>query len=383
MLRQRTFHLLVCLFLVVLAVAISGLALFLRLAGGWDQHASLAGSPVPARAPQLLYLGWPDPDAEARQLFLAPLDGSPSRQLTDQAGGVWDYAVDPRGEEIVYSVLRDDGGADLWRMDRDGAHQRLLLACPSAACLAPAWSADGQQLAYERRDVRAGAPDLDPQAGRIWLFDLQKGKERSLFNPAVPLHSPAWAPQGQQLAFVSPLLPGVQVYDLDSGDLQQFPNEWGSPPAWSPDAADLVLPELMAAGEEFIVHLFRIHLVDGQAVDISGDQNLVKDASPAWSPAGDWIAFGRQVLDDEQRTPGRQMWLAHPDGSEAHALLDDPMGDFFAFAWRPDGGALAYVRSDLSEGPQPVPGVSVWVFDLAQGKPVVVAQRGVLPKWLP
>jgi Tol biopolymer transport system component len=380
--QERTFHLLVWLFLVVLAVAISALALFSRLAGGWGGSALPSGSRISSRASQLLYLGWPDPGAEIRQLYLASLDGSLPRQLTDQVGGVWDYAVHPQGEGIVYSVLRDDGGSDLWYMDHDGANQRLLLACPEAACLAPAWSPDGRQLAYERRDVQASAPNLDPKAGRIWLFDLQRGKERPLFDYDVPLHSPAWAPQGERLAFVSPLLPGVEVYDLDSGDLKQVPNEWGSPPAWSPDAADLVLPELIVAGEQFVVHLFRVHPADGQVTDISGSQKLVRDLSPAWSPAGDWIAFGRQFLDDERRTAGRQMWLTRPDGGEADSLLSEPMGDLFAFAWRPDGGALAYLRTDLSEGPQPVPDVSVWVLDL-QGKPVLVAERGVMPKWLP
>ena len=83
----------------------------------------------------------------------------------------------PQGEGIVYSVLREDGGADLWRMDRDGSEQRLLLACPEAACLDPAWSPDGETLAYERRDIWAGAPNLDPKAGRIWLLDLEEGEE--------------------------------------------------------------------------------------------------------------------------------------------------------------------------------------------------------------
>ena len=59
------------------------------------------------------------------------------------------------------------------------------------------------------------------------------------------------------------------------------------------------------------------------------------------------------------------------------------MADHFAFAWRPDGSVLAFVRSDLSEGPQLVPEVSVWLFDFSEGKPAFVADEGVLPGWLP
>jgi Tol biopolymer transport system component len=335
------------------------------------------------RVPQLLYLGRPYEGAEMRQLFLVSSDSGPALQLTEHAGGVWDYTIDPEGQSIIYSALREDGGSDLWRMDRDGTDQRVLLACPEAACLNPAWSPDGQQIAYERRDVWSDAPNLDPKAGRIWLLDLEEGKERPLFDYDVPLHSPVWAPQGERMAYVSPMLPGVEVVDLNTEELQQFGNEWGAAPVWSPDGSTLIVPELMLVDEALVVRLVCTDLGEDKLLDISGDEDLVKDAGPAWSPGGGWIAFGRQYLDEARWTPGRQIWLTRPDGSEAYSLLTEQMGDHYAFAWRPDGAALAYVRIDLSEGPQPVPDVSVWVFDLVEREAQPVADEGVLPKWLP
>lgn len=361
------------------------------------------------RTPGVLYLGRTQPGLDIRQLFLATPGGGEAVQLTDHPLGVWDFAVQPQGEEIAYSVLRGDGGSDLWRMGRDGDDPRLLLACPEAACLNPAWApvpfedAGGRwELAYERRELLAGAPNLDPNAGRIWLLDLEEGEERPLFDYDVPLHSPVWAPSGPRLAYVSPVLPGIEVHDLGTEDLQQFGNQWGAEPVWSPDSQRLVVPELMLAGESLVVHLIRLDLHDEAMVDISGDGvsedaehthsddetqeaagTGVKDVAPAWSPGGGWIVFGRQYLDDERWTPGRQPWLTRPDASEAYPLLEEPMADLFAFAWRPDGAALVYLQTDLSEGYQPVPDVSVWVFDLVQREPVLVAGEGILPAWLP
>ena len=335
------------------------------------------------RVPGLLYLGRPYEGAKVRQLFAVARDGGPALQLTDHAGGVWDYAIHPTGKEIVYSALREDGGSDLWRMGRDGSEQRVLLACSEAACLNPVWSPDGAQIAYERRDIWSDAPNLDPKAGRIWLLEVETGAERPLFDYDVALHSPVWSPGGERLAYVSPMLPGVEVLDLDTGELQQFGNEWGAAPVWSPDGTALIVPELMLEDEALVVRLVRINLEPGEMLDISGDEGLVKDVGPAWSPSGGWIAFGRQFLGEEQWTPGRQIWLVRPDGSEAYELLTEPMGDFYGLAWRPDGGALAYARIDLSEGVQAVPDVSVWVFDLIARETVRVASDGVLPKWLP
>jgi Tol biopolymer transport system component len=335
------------------------------------------------RMPDLLYLGWVQPDAVKRQIFSIPAGGGAPRQLTNHPTGVWDFAVHPQGEAIVHSVVREDGGSDLWLMDRDGGTQRVLLACAKFACLGPSWSPDGKLLAYEKRNVRNGEPDQDPQASRIWLLDLETREERPLFDYDVPLYAPTWAPTDQRLAYLSALLSGLEIYDLSNGKLWQFPSEWGTAPAWSPEGGRLVLPEMSFAGGAIAARLLQIDLASESATPLGLPGEIYRDDSPAWSPDGGWIAFGRQFIDPGRRTPGRQLWLVRPDGLDAHPLVAAPMADLYSFAWRPDGAALAYLQVDLSQGFQPVTDVSVWIYDLEHDRPLLVADGGVMPRWLP
>jgi Tol biopolymer transport system component len=152
---------------------------------------------------------------------------------------------------------------------------------------------------------------------------------------------------------------------------------------WSPSGDRLVAADMLLVDEAWLVRLVRTDLDTGEQWDISGPDDLVRDTAPDWSPQGGWIAFSRQHFDQERWTPGRQIWLTRPDGSEAYELWSEPMADLFSAKWRPDGGAIAYVASDLSSSAQPLPEVSVWVFDLTTRRAAQVAATGVAPEWLP
>lgn len=163
----------------------------------------------------------------------------------------------------------------------------------------------------------------------------------------------------------------------------QFDNQWGMTPSWSPDGEQLVVSEFVMTGEALAARLARIRLVAESVTDISGRAELVKDEAPVWSPRGDWIVLGRRFLDKERWTPGRQMWVTRLDASESAELDQTPMHDRFSFAWLPDGNALAYVRSDLSDGPQPVPDLSIWTYELEGNRAEFLVDGGMLPMWWP
>jgi Tol biopolymer transport system component len=336
--------------------------------------------------PRPLYLAL---DSQERlQLYVS--EGETQRQLTDAEFGVWDYAVHPEGERIAYSAPRErDGDAtDLWIVDllRDGENARLLTGDPEVSCAAPAWSADGRRIAYERQDRAEPVIGVlsGPLTPFIWLLDPGTGETEPL--PAGPDGAPApgrdprWSPKGQRLAFYDLSAGAVQVIDTDSGE-QQFFDTLSGVGTWDPGGQQMVLPELTFHGEDSHAFLVRVN-TKTRAVQNLDAAGTADDHMPRWSPSGEWIAFGRTALADGTWTWGAQLWLMRPDGSEAHPLLSDPEAHFGAFAWRPDGGALAYVRLDIADiaDPRPV----LWVVSLDDpAHPMLVASDAILPGWLP
>jgi hypothetical protein len=70
-----------------------------------------------------------------------------------------------------------------------------------------------------------------------------------------------------------------------------------------------------------------------------------------------------------------------PDGTDAHPLVTDAAANLGAYAWRPDGGAIAYVRLRVEEMMDPHP--ALWVVTLPDGETQQVASEAILPGWLP
>ena len=68
------------------------------------------------REPYIAYLS--ATTGGAREVWRVPASGGASEQLTQTEGRVYDFAVSADGEQIVYSVVNDSRGVDLWWMDR-------------------------------------------------------------------------------------------------------------------------------------------------------------------------------------------------------------------------------------------------------------------------
>jgi Tol biopolymer transport system component len=334
--------------------------------------------------PRVIYLS---PATEAGNLYVKEIGpDSLERPITSEPYGVFDFAVSPDGRQVVYSATRDSSGArDLWVINTDGSERQRVVICDEQVCQTPSWSADSTRIAFERRTLVQGVLGKSPGASRIWIYDFTTKTTTPLANDSQQLGSlPRWAPVGDKLSYYDPIAGSVTIIDTISGDQVQLPSVLGDSGTWSPNAQQLIYPELKAFDQGQFNQMLRADLVSNIITAVM-PLSATNDSSVVWSPLGSIIAFTRQRIGMSGATGGPtlfgpQIWVSTPDGNTAHALTDDGAFSYGGLAWSPDGDWVVAVRNNL-QMPNPKP--EVWLVRSDGGAHYQLAQDATIPAWIP
>ncbi len=118
--------------------------------------------------------------------------------------------------------------------DADGARERLMLES-SEPLMSPAWSPDGKELAYV--SFETGRPAIFRQR-------LSDASRQQITNFKGLNGAPAWSPDGRKLALVLSKdgNPEIYVYDFASRQFTRMTNHFSidTEPNWTPDGRSIV-----------------------------------------------------------------------------------------------------------------------------------------------
>lgn len=202
-------------------------------------------------------------------IFIANIYEGTGGELTKAVGQNWLPAFSPDGTRIAFSSTRD-GNPEIYVANRDGSNLRRLTN-HAAADTSPTWAPNGTQIAFT--SDRTGTPQIyamgsdglglqkitsEPYADRptwspapyneiayaartgpgndIKIKDLATGQVRQLTFGEGTNESPAFAPNGRHLAFMSTRSGKSQVFTVarDGRDLRQVTRQGNNyQPDWS------------------------------------------------------------------------------------------------------------------------------------------------------
>ncbi|MBZ0090569.1 MAG: protease, partial [Thermoanaerobaculia bacterium] len=254
-----------------------------------------------------------------------------------QAGeGVQGAALSPTGARAAFSTR-----GEIFTVPAEKGDARNLSRTPGAADRDPAWSPDGQTLAWLSDESGEYALHLAPQSGLGPVRRIALGEPPSFF------YRPLFSPDGERIALTDKRL-NLWIVDVTSGALTRVDTDtYDHPlrtldPAWSPDSRFLAYSKRLATH----VHALFVHDVAAKSSHQVTD-GLADARFPAFDAAGKYLWFTASTdygpsapwldMTSVERPVSRSVWLAvlaagepspfAPESDEEKAKEEKAKGD--------------------------------------------------------
>jgi Tol biopolymer transport system component len=240
---------------------------------------------------------------------------------------------------IVFSGLdKTDGMSDIFVLKGD---ERTNITHDSDVRkdVTPAWSPDGNWVAFARHAQNGGASIMVVKANGKALTNLTPDAVDGISNV-----DPAWSPDGSALVFASNRDGNYELFTMKSngGGLTQL-TKTRAPvqnvePDWSPAGQAIVFARSGRATTDASQLYVMKNAAGAFAQQVTKTHEGFGDRAPAWSPNGRTIAF------HSDRAGNNDVYVVNWNGKGLQRLTSSPKTDVEP-TWAANGTALIFVSS--------------------------------------
>jgi len=227
--------------------------------------------------------------------------------------------------------------------------------------LTPRWSPDYKSIAYV---------SYVGKTVRIYIYDVDQGRQRAIFETNNAVFAPRWSPDGRTLLFSQASGGNTDIFKIPATGgtpvrLTNTPgiNVGGS---FSPDGTKIVFESDRSGGQQ--IYVMNADGTDQRRISFGGGRY----ATPEWSPRGDLIAFTKMAGNF-------RIGVMSPSGGGERLLTNGWQDE--APTWSPNGRVLQFFRT--SEGRSGKS--SIWQVDLTgvNERHISTPVDGSDPSWGP
>jgi len=281
-----------------------------------------------------------------------------AERLTSDPGEEYAPAWSPDGQYIAYTSKDSRGNFDIALIKASGGQAARLTPNPTYDGL-PSWSPDSQHIAFESyRDFHAD----------IWVMDLDGQNPRKLTFSREGNFTPTWSPDGSRILYES-----VPLNSDPSGNRELWvmnregKNTRKLASGFNPEERDL----FFASGHFHSTELEATLSQPTKVLTVSKPYEIFT-CGLSWSPDGKRIAF------ESVRGGSISLWVMNSDGTNPVQLTRDLSNNWHP-AWSPDGKRIAFA-SDRSGN------YDIWIMDADGSNPAPLTQdpaSDFRPSWSP
>jgi TolB protein len=244
----------------------------------------------------------------AKEIWTMDYDGANQHALTSLHSIALTPRWSPDASRIAFTCFAKYGAVTEAQICMYSMDSSKVISFPrfKGTNTTPAWSPDGAQIVFS--SSMQGNPEL-------YVTDSTGNHPKRLTFSNATCISPAWNPKtGQTIIFVGdrggvPKLYSINADGTDTNELDLPDKGYLVDPAWAPNGQLLAFSWRRPTGN---YDIYIMDVATRQIIELTRDSG--RNERPSWAPDG------RHIVFESTRGGSRQIWSMLADGSQAHQL---------------------------------------------------------------